>query len=101
MRHCESFAVVRNRRIYDDHRMLSIGDPCQPVDGIPGPNTWKGIQTTVRRYGYYHGPVDGVPGPNTYRGMQMYARDGGGYTGPVDGVLGPNSWAGFVRRLSS
>lgn len=72
-----------------------------PIDGVPGPNTWKGIQITLTKYGYYSGPIDGIPGYNTARGMQMYGRDGGGYGGPIDGDLGPNSWIGFVARLSS
>lgn len=72
-----------------------------PVDGVPGPNTWKANQITCAEYGYYEGPIDGIPGTNTAKGMQRYAAAGGGYKGPIDGILGPNSWAGFTRRISS
>jgi peptidoglycan hydrolase-like protein with peptidoglycan-binding domain len=68
---------------------------------VPGINTWKGVQRTVRDRAGYTGPIDGKPGVNTYKAMQRYAKAGGGYTGPVDGVLGANSWRGFVARLSS
>ena len=39
-----------------------------PIDGVPGPNTWKALQRIAQRGGYA-GPVDGVPGPNTYAGL--------------------------------
>ncbi|GAA1655546.1 peptidoglycan DD-metalloendopeptidase family protein [Catellatospora bangladeshensis] len=68
-----------------------------PVDGVPGVNTWKGVQTVVRGYGYT-GPIDGVPGANTYAALQRLAQKGG-YTGPVDGALGPNSWKGIQTVL--
>lgn len=71
-----------------------------PVNGVFGPNTWKGIQLTAR-YGNrpYGGPIDGVPGPNTIRGVQGYAQRWGGYKGAIDGVAGPNTWACFARAL--
>jgi hypothetical protein len=68
-----------------------------PVDGVPGVNTWKGLQTWLRRFGYT-GPIDGVPGTNTYKALQRWGQRGG-YTGPVDGVMGPNSWAGLGRAV--
>lgn len=69
-----------------------------PVDGVWGPNTIKGIQTTCANVGYT-GPIDGIPGPNTCYFVQVYAQKFGDYTGPVDKVLGPNSWAGFALGL--
>lgn len=69
-----------------------------PVDGVWGPNTIKGIQTTIKNVGYT-GPIDGEPGPNTCYYVQVYAQKFGDYTGPVDKVLGPNSWAGFALGL--
>ena len=41
-------------------------------DGIPGPNTWKGLQQTVKGYGYA-GHVDGHPGPATWDALQRLA----------------------------
>ena len=71
-----------------------------PVDGIPGTNTHKGVQLTVRNAGYT-GPIDGVPGRNTCIGVQNYGKRFGGYAGPVDGILGPNSWSAFTRGLEA
>lgn len=68
-----------------------------PVDGVPGVNTWRGVQQVMRGYGYT-GPVDGAPGTNTYAAMQRLAQKGG-YTGPVDGALGVNSWKGLQTVL--
>lgn len=71
-----------------------------PADGVPGPNTWKGLQLFLSRYFGYTGPIDGIPGTNTYKAMQRMAAKGG-YTGAIDGVLGPNSWRGFGMYLYS
>ncbi|HEX6685207.1 MAG TPA: peptidoglycan-binding domain-containing protein [Candidatus Limnocylindrales bacterium] len=69
-----------------------------PADGIPGPNTWRGVQRFLAARGVYGGPADGIPGPNTYRGIQLTARHGG-YTGPIDGIPGPNTWRGFDMAI--
>ena len=69
-----------------------------PVDGEWGPNTIRGIQTTIRSVGYV-GPIDGIPGPETCKGVQEYAKIFGSYTGPIDRVLGPKSWEGFALGL--
>lgn len=69
-----------------------------PVDGVWGPNTIKGIQTTIKNVGY-DGPIDGVPGKNTCHFVQVYAQRFGDYAGPIDSILGPNSWAGFALGL--
>lgn len=79
--------ALKNRGRYDG-----------PVDGEWGPNSIKGIQTTIKNVGYT-GPIDGIPGPNTCYFVQVYAQKFGDYTGPVDKVLGPNSWAGFALGL--
>jgi GH25 family lysozyme M1 (1,4-beta-N-acetylmuramidase)/lysozyme family protein len=69
-----------------------------PIDGVPGANTWVGVQKVLRELGYYEGPTDGVPGINTYKGLQLLAQDGG-YTGPIDGIPGPNTYAGIQAYL--
>lgn len=68
------------------------------VDGVWGPNSIKGIQTTIKNVGYT-GPIDGVAGSNTCYYVQVYAQKFGDYKGPVDRVLGPNSWNGFALGL--
>ncbi|NVJ23869.1 MULTISPECIES: hypothetical protein [Myxococcus] len=35
-------------------------------DGIPGAIYWQRVQTVGREFGYT-GPIDGIPGPNTYK----------------------------------
>ncbi|MFC4131726.1 peptidoglycan-binding protein [Hamadaea flava] len=80
-------------------RVAQLGGYTGPLDGVLGPNSWKGIQTLLTQLGLYSGPVDGVPGTNTYKGLQLLAQRGG-YTGPVDGVLGPNSYAGLRGYLA-
>ena len=69
-----------------------------PVDGVPGVNTYKGVQLTIKNVGYT-GPIDGVIEGNGCRLIQEYAKKFGSYTGPVDAKLGVNSWAGFALGL--
>lgn len=70
-----------------------------PADGIPGRNTWIGVQKFLQYQGVYFGPADGYPGPNTYKGIQTIAKRSGGYQGPVDGIPGPNTWRGFDSAI--
>lgn len=70
-----------------------------PIDGVPGINTWKGVQLTARAGGGYSGPIDGVPGHNTWVAVQTYAKHWGGYLGPIDGVPGFNTWQGFANGV--
>lgn len=69
-----------------------------PVDGDPGANTFKGVQTTIQNVGY-DGPIDGVIEGNGCHFIQVYAQKFGDYAGPIDSILGPNSWAGFALGL--
>jgi peptidoglycan hydrolase-like protein with peptidoglycan-binding domain len=80
-------------------RVAQLGGYVGPIDGVLGPNSWKGIQTLLTQLGLYSGPIDGVPGPNSYQGLQLLAQRGG-YTGPVDGVPGPNTYAGLRGYLA-
>lgn len=80
-------------------KLAQFGGYGGPVDGVPGGNTWKGVQTALRSYGY-GGPIDGVPGNNTYIALQKLAADGG-YGGPIDGVPGPATYAGVAAWVSA
>ncbi|MFE0650015.1 peptidoglycan-binding protein [Streptomyces sp. NPDC059534] len=80
-------------------RIAQLGGYTGPLDGVLGPNSWKGVQTLLTQLGLYSGPVDGVPGTNTYKALQQLAQRGG-YTGPVDGVPGPNTYAGLRGYLA-
>ncbi|ALO09462.1 hypothetical protein AQF52_3868 [Streptomyces venezuelae] len=80
-------------------KIAQFGGYTGPIDGVLGPNSWKGVQTLLTRLGLYTGPVDGAPGTNTYKGLQQLAQRGG-YTGPVDGIMGPNTYAGLRNYLA-
>jgi hypothetical protein len=71
-----------------------------PQNGVWGPRSIIGIQTTVANVGYT-GPRNGEPGEHTCHFVQVYAARFGGYGGPVNAVLGPNSWLGFCRGLEA
>jgi peptidoglycan hydrolase-like protein with peptidoglycan-binding domain len=69
------------------------------IDGVPGPNTWKGLQTYLRNWGYT-GPINGVPGTNTYNAMIR----AGNYIAPYgvqaqDGSLGTTDWKNFIYEV--
>jgi peptidoglycan hydrolase-like protein with peptidoglycan-binding domain len=55
---------------------------------------WQSLLTYV---GYYAGPIDGIPGPNTYRGIYNFQSD---YGLEVDGIIGPIT-EGALRALAS
>jgi murein DD-endopeptidase MepM/ murein hydrolase activator NlpD len=46
------------------------------VDGILGKNTWKAMQTILRKEGYYPGKIDGIAGKLTVSALQKYINDG-------------------------
>lgn len=78
-----------------------------PADGVGGPMTARGIQTTlnhsrqngVRRDQFVQTDVDGILGRNNAYGIQYYAQKHGDYTGPIDGDPRENSWASFALGL--
>lgn len=80
-------------------QLARLGGYMGPIDGVPGPNTWRGVQAVLARRGWYAGPIDGIPGPNTWKGVQQFAR-GGGYLGPIDGVPGANTLRGLRLALA-
>jgi GH25 family lysozyme M1 (1,4-beta-N-acetylmuramidase) len=69
-------------------------------DGVPGTNTWLGIQNLLTTMALYSGPVDGDPGQKTWEGVQLLARKGG-YAGVIDGIPGPNTYAGLRTWLAN
>jgi murein DD-endopeptidase MepM/ murein hydrolase activator NlpD len=46
------------------------------VDGIMGKETWRAIQTILRKEKYYPGAIDGIPGKITVSALQKYINDG-------------------------
>lgn len=71
-----------------------------PVDGLPGPNTYKALQTSVKDNGYT-GPIDGLPGPNTYKALQRRLVKRGTYEGRIDGKLGTATYTAWKATLDN
>lgn len=70
------------------------------IDGQFGTQSWTAVQLCCGDAGFYDlNYLDGVPGRNTYIGMQMYAQKNGNYPWGYDGELGPKTWAGFTQSL--
>lgn len=70
------------------------------IDGQFGPQSWTAVQLCCGDAGFYDlNYLDGVPGTNTYIGMQMYAQKNDNYRYEIDGILGPLTWAGFTQSL--
>lgn len=67
------------------------------ANGIPGPNTWKGLQSYLATDWGYRGPINGIPGPNTYNAIIRAANSGGQYPAqPQDGSLSTTDWRSFA-----
>ena len=60
-------------------RLARAGGYAGPNDGVPGPNTWKGLQQTVTGYGYAGTSM--AFRARSHRALQRLAAKGG-YTGP-------------------
>jgi len=84
------------------------------VNGKLDRNTWRALQTVLQASGHYKGVVDGVPGPFTYRAIQSWVGVGqDGVIGPItrralqrrlgvkpDGVWGPITVSALQRALN-
>lgn len=57
------------------------------IDGIPGTQTYKALQNSVKAYGYA-GAIDGVPGTQTYKAVQKRLVARADYEGRIDGQWG-------------
>ncbi|WP_140448709.1 hypothetical protein [Curtobacterium flaccumfaciens] len=108
---------------------LSVPKTSTETDGVPGPIFYKRLQCLGSMAGYYgyHGPIDGVMGPNSWRGvseqlakggyyqsgdlatsespevvkaLQRWAADHQQYGGLIDGEWGPNSYRGAAWALN-
>lgn len=65
------------------------------IDGLLGPESWKGMQRMLRSYGYT-GAIDGIVGPGTITALQRYLRSEGYYSGAIDGIAGTGTRAAFA-----
>lgn len=84
------------------------------VTGRPNKQTWAELQKVLKAKGHYPGRIDGIPGPMTYRGLQTWL--GVAQTGKldmftktamqqhlsvkVDGIWGRMTWGELQRRLN-
>jgi len=69
------------------------------VNGVMGPRTWLAWQQVLKANYGFEGRVDGIPGPDTNRAIQRSIR-AYGYVGPISGNLGRFSRMGVQRRLN-
>lgn len=70
------------------------------ANGIPGPNTWKGLQSYLSTDWGYRGPINGIPGPNTYNAI-IRAGNWSAALGvqPQDGSLSTTDWRNFAYHI--
>jgi hypothetical protein len=72
------------------------------ANGIPGPNTWKGLQSYLSVDWGYRGPINGIPGPNTYNAIIRAGNSTGQYgTQPQDGSLSAVDWRSFAYLVKA
>lgn len=98
---------THNIRLMVQAALKEKGRYSGPVDGAWGPNTIKGIQTSITLRDYYSGPIDGAVGANTVIGVAKYAHRGSGWDSWYELKSynyamshDPNkTWADFVRGL--
>jgi murein DD-endopeptidase MepM/ murein hydrolase activator NlpD len=70
------------------------------IDGQLSNATWKAIQAVCGQFGFYDLRFhDGLPGRNTYTGMQMYAAKNDNYRASIDGSINDAVWNGFTQSL--
>lgn len=77
-----------------------LGGYTGDVNGIMGPNSWKGVQRYLNVFGASL-IVDGAPGPNTYRAIQRHLNATAGAGLVVDGVMGPRTYKAWAADLIS
>lgn len=70
------------------------------IDGQLSNATWRAIQAVCGQFGFYDLTFhDGIPGRNTYTGMQMYAAKNDNYRASIDGSINDAVWNGFTQSL--
>ena len=99
---------------YLDGPVMATQPSLLKVNGKLDRNTWRALQTVLQASGHYKGVVDGVPGPFTYRAIQSWVGVGqDGVIGPItrralqrrlgvkpDGVWGPITVSALQRALN-
>lgn len=72
-----------------------------PIDGVMGPNSWRGVSGQLAKGGYFHGGIaQGWESTDNVAALQRWAAAHGRYSGPIDGVWGPNSYRGAAWALN-
>lgn len=80
-------------RVKDTAKAVADTGPAKlPVDGKLGRNTWKALQSALKKYGY-SGILDGRPGPLTYKALQTAVG------AKADGIIGPNTRKAVQEHL--
>lgn len=58
-------------------------------------NIVKGLQTILKKYGWYADEIDGHAGPNTVKGIKLLQTATGVY---ADGICGPKTWGALLPQ---
>lgn len=70
------------------------------ANGIPGTNTWKGLQSYLATTWGYAGPINGIPGANTYNAIIRAGNVLAPYGAQAqDGSLSTTDWRNFAYHV--
>ncbi|POH63030.1 hypothetical protein C3B61_15275 [Cryobacterium zongtaii] len=81
--------------------LAKFGDYTGPIDGVMGPNSWRGVQYVLSYQGVFTGTRTGVLDTKTMKGLQLMAEGEGFSTGGVNGAQNAQSWraiAGYLNK---
>lgn len=74
------------------------------VTGVMNVNSWKAMQTYLKRRWKYEGVINGIPGPLTYKAMQRAGNASGWYYPekiPLDGAMSTRDWRAWAYHVKS
>ncbi|MBF4606831.1 peptidoglycan-binding domain-containing protein [Curtobacterium sp. VKM Ac-1393] len=81
--------------------LASMSSYTGPIDGVMGPNSWKGVSSQLANGGFFQGGIaQGWESTDNVAALQRWAAAHGRYSGPIDGVWGPNSYRGVAWVLN-
>lgn len=80
--------------------LARFGDYTGPIDGVMGPNSWRGVQYVLSYKGFFTGTRTGVLDSKTMTGLQLMAEGEGFSTGGVTGTQTAQSWRAIAAYLN-
>lgn len=75
--------------------------PRTPIDGKPGPVTWRRAQAWLKKDWGYTAVIDGSPGIQTIAALQRFLKAHYGYNFRIDGVAGKETYKALQRFLKA